>query len=207
MNNNINLKILEFRTEIDKMQDLINNKMLYFVTKASELVELSEDMYQIEKTIRLNKISLKSYLLDSPCCMALNENNILDYTIDELKNYLNQYEQSSNEDCFVYRSAIALYELLEEIENLVDDKINFEIDKVSELEASIKNIVKISSSEYRMLYDQIKVNLNDNYLVNNLIDEEGYKICVQLLNDIFNFYISGYPDISEEFLYHENNNN
>ena len=88
MDNNFSVKILESYMDIDKLHDDINNKLFHFITKATELVESSEDMYQIEKTIKLNKISLKGYILDSPCCSFLKENNVLDYTIEELKSIL-----------------------------------------------------------------------------------------------------------------------
>ena len=88
MSADLNLKILESYVEIDKIQDEINNKMFNFITNANQLVELSENDYQIEKTIKLNKISLKSYILDSPCCSSLQENNITNYSIEELKNFL-----------------------------------------------------------------------------------------------------------------------
>ena len=58
MNDNLNVKILESYVEIDKIHDEINNKMFNFITKANELVDLSEDDYQIERTLKLNKISL-----------------------------------------------------------------------------------------------------------------------------------------------------
>lgn len=207
MDNNLSVKILESYMDIDKIHDDINNKTFQFITKASELVELSEDMYQIEKTIKLNKISLKGYILDSPCCSFLKENNVLDYTITELKEYLNKYETSSNEDCSSYHIAILLYELLEEIEKLVDDKVDLEINKLSELEPLIKNISTTNSNEYEFLYNQIKSNITNNYLNNNLIDDKSFNLCIQFMNDIFNYYISGYPDIPNEFLFNENDNN
>ena len=52
MDNNLSVKILESYMDIDKIHDDINNKIFQFITKASELVELSEDMYQIERTIK-----------------------------------------------------------------------------------------------------------------------------------------------------------
>lgn len=99
MDNNYSVRILEAYMDIDKIHDDINNKIFEYITKATELVELSEDMYQIERTIKLNKISLKGYILDSPCCKALEENNISNYSIEELKQYLLKYEQTSNHDC------------------------------------------------------------------------------------------------------------
>ena len=33
-------------------------------------------------------------------------------------------------------------------------------------------------------------NYKNNYGVENKLDEKSYRICIQILNDIFNFYIS-----------------
>jgi Glu-tRNA(Gln) amidotransferase subunit E-like FAD-binding protein len=162
-------------------------------------------MYQIEKTIKLNKISLKGYVLDSPCCNLLKENNISNYSINELKEYLTRYESSSNEECSSYYLALSLYELLEEIEKLIDEKINLEIEKISELSNKINNIK--NSNDYERLYNEIKNDLNNNYLNQNLMDDKSFGICIQIINDIFNYYISGYPDIPDEYLYNENDNN
>ena len=114
---------------------------------------------------------------------------------------------SSNEDCSSYHVAILLYELLEEIEKLVDNKVNLEINKLSELDPLIKNISTINSNEYEFLYNQIKNNIANNYLNNNLIDDKSFDLCIQFMNDIFNYYISGYPDIPDEFLFNKNDNN
>lgn len=205
MDNNYSVKILEAYMDIDKLRDSINNMLFEFINKANELVEQSEDMYQIEKTIKLNKISLKGYILDSPCCSLLKENNISDYTINELKSYLVRYEKSSNENCTSYYLALSLYELLEEIEKMVDNKINLEIDKISELTNTINNVKNIDSDGYEDLYNEIKNELSNKYLNQNLIDDKSYGICIQILNDIFNFYIGGYPDIPDEYLYHGEN--
>lgn len=201
MDNKLSLKILESYMDIDKIHDDINSKMFQFITKANELVELSEDMYQIERTIKLNKISLKGYLLDSPCCAFLKENNVEDYTIEDLKNYLMEYEQLNNEDCSQYYLAVVLFELLEKIESLVEDKIDLEISKIFELTPLINNIDKINYNEYEKLYNEIKKELSDKYLNQNLIDDKSFKTCMGFVNDIFNFFISGYPDIPEEYLY------
>ena len=203
MENNLSVKVLEAYMDIDKIHDDINNKIFNFINKANELVDLSEDMYQIERTIKLNKISLKGYILDSPCCKMLEENNILNYSIEELKQYLMKYEQTSNDDCSSYYLVISLYELLETIEKLVDNKIELEMNKLSELVPSIREIENITDNNYENLYNQIKNQLGNDYLNKNLIDDKSFNICVQIMNDIFNYYISGYPDIPEEYLYHD----
>lgn len=198
MDNNLSVQILEIYMDIDKLQDSINNKMFQFITKANKLVELSEDMYQVEKTIQLNKISLKGYILDSPCCNLLKENNVSNYPIEDLKNYLNKYEVLSSEDCSSYYLAISLYKLLEEIEKLVDDKVNLEIEKISELTNIINNIK--NTTDYEKLYSDIKNDLNNKYLSHNLIDDKSFEICIQIINNIFNFYMNGYPDIPDEYI-------
>lgn len=203
MENNLSVKVLEAYMDIDKIHDDINNKIFNFITKANELVDLSEDMYQIERTIKLNKISLKGYILDSPCCKVLEENNISNYSIEELKQYLMKYEQTSNDDSSSYYLAISLYELLEIIEKLVDNKIELEMNKLAELVPSIGEIENITDNNYENLYNQIKNQLVNDYLNKNLIDDKSFNICVQIMNDIFNYYISWYPDIPEEYLYHD----
>lgn len=201
MDNTFSLKILESYIEMGKIQNKINSEMFNFITKANELVELSEDDYQIEKTSKLNKVSLKGYVLDSECCVNLSANNINDYSIDELKNYLIQYEKSFNVDYSNYFLALSLYEAIEEIENLVDNKVNLEIQKINELIPNINNIKSISKNEFDKLYLNLKNQL-DNYFKDNSLNEKSYNICIQILNDIFNFYINGYPNIPDEYLYH-----
>ena len=202
MDNNLNVKILESYVEIDKIHDDINNKIFNFITKANELVELSDDDYQIEKTLKLNKISLKGYVLDSDLCNQLNENNMNDYSIDELKNYIMQYEKSFNTDYSQYLLALSLYELIEDIEEQVDSKIELEINELSNIIQDISNIKNLDKNDYDKAYYNYKSQL-DNCFKEDKLDEKSYEICIQILNDIFNFYISGYPNIPDEYLYHE----
>lgn len=202
MNNDLSLKIVDFYVEIDKINDEITNKFYNFITKANELVELSEDDYQIEKTLKLNKISLKAFILDSSCCVALNDNNITNYSIKDLNGYLMQYEQSTNEDYSKYYLAVSLYENVEDIEKLVDKKISLETKELSQIVSDINNIKGADKNKYETLYFDIKNKL-DEFLKNNRLDEKSYDICIQILNDIFNFYISGYPIIPDKYLYKE----
>ena len=204
MNENLNVKILESYVEIDKIHDDINNKIFNFITKANELVELSEDDYQIEKTLMLNKISLKGYVLDSDLCNELSKNNINDYSINELKNYIIQYEKSFDIDYSQYLLALSLYELIEDVEKQVDSKIELEISELSNIIQSISDIKNTDKTNYENLYYNFKSQLDDCFKENK-VDEKSYGICIQILNDIFNFYISGYPNIPDEYLYHEEN--
>ena len=161
MDNNLSVKILESYVEIDKIHNDINNKVFNFITKANELVELSDDDYQIEKTLKLNKISLKGYVLDSDLCNQLNENNMNDYSIDELKNYFNQYESSSNTDYSNYSLALSLYELIENIETKVDSKIELEINELSNIIQNISDIKNTDKTNYENLYFNFKNQLDN----------------------------------------------
>lgn len=194
----MNEEIVYSYMNINKIQNDINDKIFKFITKANELVELSEDDYQIEKTLKLNKISLKGYVLDSDCCISLKESDINNYSIEELKNYLTKY----NSDYSKYLFALSLYELIEDIEEQIDKKINLEINELSNIISNIDNIKSINDEEYEKLYYNIKNQL-DNYLKDNGLDDKSYDICIQIINDIFNFYISGYPNIPDEYLYHD----
>lgn len=199
MDNNLNVKILEAYVEIDKIHDDINNKMFNFITKANELVELSDDDYQIEKSLMLNKISLNGYVLDSDLCNQLNANNMTDYSIDELKISFSQYEKTSNNDCTNYLLALSLYELIEDIENNVDYKIELEIHELSNIIPNISDIKNTDKTNYENIYYNFKNQL-DNHFNNKRLDDKSYNICIQILNDIFNFYISGYPNIPDEYI-------
>lgn len=202
MSENLSLRILKSYAEIAKIHDDINNRIFNFITKANELVELSDDDYQIEKTLMLNKISLKGYILDSDCCIQLNNNNINNYSIDELKNYITQYEKILNTDYSNYLLALSLYELIEDIESKVDSKIDLEINKLSNMITNISDVKNAEKNNYENLYYNFKNQL-DNYFKENQLDEKSYNVCIQILNDIFNYFISGYPTIPDEYLYYE----
>ena len=64
----------------------------------------------------------------------------------------------------------------------------------------MNTISNIDKSKYEELYTMFKQQLDDFYR-NKQLDDQAYKICIQMLNDIFNFYINGYPLIPAEYLY------
>ena len=73
---------------------------------------------------------------------------------------------------------------------------------------SYENIEKLEeTNQYEELYNSIKDKLTNDLLNKNLIDDNSFGKIVLMLNDSFNFFISGYPDIPDEFLFNENDNN
>lgn len=191
---NVVVDILELFTEKQKYDKKINNTMFNFLTRAPELVDLSDDIYQIEHSIILNKISLKDYILSSELCKMLKENNIKDYSTEILKKYMVQYENKSSINIYPYKLALELYEELEELENIESIKITYEMDKLGDY-IEIKNIVNLSKKEYQNFYDTLVKKIRIEFLNNNLIDDKIYNYIIQILNDIFNYYLYGSKEI------------
>lgn len=187
------LKIFEVYEKIEILNNEIDGSLTDFIIHANQLVELSEDDYQIEKTIRLNKISLKDYILNSSCCLTLKENNITHYSLEELERFLIQYEERFHEDLSRYYLAISLYQQLENIESLVDSKIEMEITAVSYYYGDIQLIKKQDKKEYETLYGAIKEAIAIDYKHDRLTHQE-YLIYIKLVDDIFEFYNIGYPN-------------
>lgn len=197
MNNieNIGIEILEIFTEKQNYDDKFNNLMLNFITKAYELVEMSQDLYQVEHTIKLNKISLKDYILNSYICNTLKNNNINSYSKDELKEFMDRYENKNIFDIKPYRLALELYEKLEELENLESEKIDYELTRLGNILKEIFEIKVLSKGQYQELYNNILLKVKEKYLDNNLIDDKINNYIVQILNDIFNYYLYGNKEI------------
>lgn len=194
---NISNNILEIYNDKQKYDEQINSLMLDFMTKANELVEKSNDMYQIEHSIRLNEISLKDYILRSDFCVLLKQNNVVDYTIEELEQYMNNYEyQNSEFDMYKYKLALSLYKELEKIKQIIDKKIDMEVSRIENIINSINGIKNINNKgEYQNLFNKVNIEIKQKYIDTNIIDDTASNYINQIINDIFNYYIDGYKNI------------
>lgn len=193
----INEKIIEIYQKKEKADEKITNLINDFLTKAHELVTLSNDFYQIEKTIRLNKISLKDYLLNSEICKYLEETNNVFYTLNDLKRYITTYEKVNNMELTSYTMAINLYEELERIEKLEDRKIEYELESLIPFIKDLENL-KSLTSDYQTLYNSCLNNLKIAYLDKGLISQSNYQYLRYILADIFNYYEKGHLKISRD---------
>lgn len=193
----INEKIIEIYQKKEKADEKITNLINAFLTKANELVSLSNDFYQIEKTIRLNKISLKDYLLNSEICKYLEETNNVFYTLNDLKRYITTYEKVNNMELTSYTMAINLYEELEKIEKLEDRKIEYELESLIPFIKDLENL-KSLTSDYQTLYNSCLNNLKIAYLDKGLISQSNYQYLRYILADIFNYYEKGHLKISRD---------
>ena len=188
---NIKDEILEIFTEKQNYDEKYNSLMFDFLTKAYELVELSEDLYQVENTIKLNQISLKDYILNSEICNFLKKNNFNNYSIEDLKEYMQKCENQNISNIASYKLALELYEKLEEIKNIENLKIDYEISQMGNLLDNINNVKNIDKDKYQELYKDLLQQVKVKYLDNNLIDNKLNEYLVQILNDIFNYYLYG----------------
>ncbi len=195
---NIKDEILEIFTEKQNYDEKYNSLMFDFLTKAYELVELSEDLYQVENTIKLNQISLKDYILNSEICNFLKKNNFNNYSIEDLKEYMQKCENQNISNIASYKLALELYEKLEEIKNIENLKIDYEISQMGNLLDNINNVKNIDKDKYQELYKDLLQQVKVKYLDNNLIDNKLNEYLVQILNDIFNYYLYGNKKIPLE---------
>lgn len=195
---NIKDEILEIFTEKQNYDEKYNSLMFDFLTKAYELVELSEDLYQVENTIKLNQISLKDYILNSEICNFLKKKNFNNYSIEDLKEYMQKCENQNISNIASYKLALELYEKLEEIKNIENLKINYEISQMGNLLDNINNVKNIDKDKYQELYKDLLQQVKVKYLDNNLIDNKLNEYLVQILNDIFNYYLYGNKKIPLE---------
>lgn len=186
--------------EIKEYNEKINKEIQNFIIKAKELEQLSNNEYEIQKTLKDNKIFLRGYILESSIPITLEEMNMKDYTMEELRNYMEKYEyQNKNENFTSYYIAFDLYDIIDRIEELTDNKIDFEMDIFTKMNINIKRIFTLDKSEYELFFQEIA-----NYLQHNLLENIEYNNYLELLNDIFNYYINGYPNIPAGYLYNEN---
>ena len=192
---NVDTKILEIFVKKRDYDEEYNNLMFSFVTKAYELVELSENLYQLERTIELNQISLKDYILNSEICIFLKKKNINNYSIADLKLIMLKYENQNISNITSYKLALELYEKLEELKNIESKKIDYELKQISNILKGISNIENISKDKYYDLYSQLLRQIKVEYLDKELIDDKINNYIIEILSDIFNYYLYGNKEI------------
>ena len=86
-------------------------------------------------------------------------------------------------------------EKLDEIKSIENAKIDYEINRMSNILEDISNVENIDKDKYQDLYNHLLEQIKVNYLDNNLIDDKINNYVVQILNDIFNYYLYGNKEI------------
>ena len=106
-----------------------------------------------------------------------------------------KYENQNISDITSYKLALELYEKLDEIKNIENAKIDYEIKRMSNILEDISNVENIDKDKYQDLYNRLLEQIKVKYLDNNLIDDKINNYVVQILNDIFNYYLYGNKEI------------
>lgn len=188
---------------IFNMRNTMLNKQydnyLLFSSKCLELEKKSEYKYKIQKTLELNKNFFHGFLLDSQICDYLKNTGHINYSIEELKRFIVEFGNSIVDDSSPYLMAAKLYEFADNIERLVDNRIKEEINVLSKLDSSIKKIDKLPKDKYQNLYNEIKSGIEKKLLQTNIIDDYIMELSILILNDIFDYYINGYPNLPEDY--------
>ena len=188
--NGIILELIDERLKYDKKY---SDLLFELINKSYKLVDDTHGVYQVEKTISLNKISLKDYVLSSNVCLALKDNNISNYTISELKDYIRLYSNNSYEDITPYIKALGIYEEYVKLEKIEKEKIDFEINKLSIIIHDIKGLDFLNKNELKEKYDKLVMDLQNQTFDNKLLDS-----LLQTIGEIFNYYIYGNKELPIE---------
>lgn len=190
------MNVKEIILKVSAYNKQIEEQLEDFTTGCYTLKETSAGKYQVQKTTLLNKIYLQGYILDSKLCRQFKANNITNYSLTNLRDYITKNYNNLDTDYTSYYQALSLYEKANNLEELIDDKIELEIDLLSNYE---KNIEKLKYQELKKeqlvaFYKEIKEKLVKK-LTNNIMASQTKNSILIILNDVFEFFWSGYPTI------------
>lgn len=190
------MNVKEIILKVSAYNKQIEEQLEDFTTGCYTLKETSAGKYQVQKTTPLNKIYLQGYILDSKLCRQFKANNITNYSLTNLRDYITKNYNNLDTDYTSYYQAMSLYEKANNLEELIDDKIELEIDLLSNYE---KNIEKLKYQELKKeqlvaFYKEIKEKLVKK-LTNNIMASQTKNSILIILNDVFEFFWSGYPTI------------
>lgn len=190
------MNVKEIILKVSAYNKQIEEQLEDFTTGCYTLKETSAGKYQVQKTTRLNKIYLQGYILDSKLCRQFKANNITNYSLTNLKDYITKNYNNLDTDYASYYQALSLYEKANNLEELIDDKIELEIDLLSNYEKDIEKLKyqELKKEQLVAFYKEIKEKLVKK-LTNNIMASQTKNSILIILNDVFEFLWSGYPTI------------
>lgn len=190
------MNVKEIILKVSAYNKQIEEQLEDFTTGCYTLKETSSGKYQVQKTTRLNKIYLQGYILDSKLCRQFKANNITNYSLTNLKDYITKNYNNLDTDYTSYYQALSLYEKANNLEELIDDKIELEIDLLSNYEKDIEKLKyqELKKEQLVAFYKEIKEKLVKK-LTNNIMASQTKNSILIILNDVFEFFWSGYPTI------------
>lgn len=195
------IRISIINTAIQRIEgyQLYTQTLYQFLQSGNELVELTDDLYQIEKTLELNRISIKGMILDSNLCKWLDQAGIK-YTLTDLRKYLNEQYNNENIDVEVINKEINLYET-------IDNLIRFENNQIDQMASLIGNIINDNVLLKRIKNKNIihenksnVVNKISNLLKDEVLDLFTHKLLENMVSQIFNNYLGTDNDVINNML-------
>ena len=190
------MNVKEIILKVSAYNKQIEEQLEDFTTGCYNLKETSAGKYQVQKTTLLNKIYLQGYILDSKLCRQFKANNITNYSLTNLRDYITKNYNNLDTDYTSYYQALSLYEKANNLEELIDDKIELEIDLLSNYEKDIEKLKyqELKKEQLVAFYKEIKEKLVKK-LTNNIMASQTKNSILIILNDVFEFFWSGYPTI------------
>lgn len=191
-----NEEITNYYNKIIDYNNKIYEKYSEFITKSNNLKIESNNNFELQNSLELNKIMLQGYILDSDLCKSLKEIYDKNYSIDDLKKLFEQNMFKSNDINYKsYYLAIELYDLADKIEELIENKIEYEINFINIFDNKQERLNNINY--YEKQNSDIKNELVKLIRSSNLSEEKIYN-AILVLNDILDFFENGYPLINIE---------
>ena len=166
-----NKRLLITNTKLvkDKMYNEIESDIKKFIIEFN----MSGLEYDIEPKINRMIILLKGDILNSDFCKLLESKNI-EFTADELLNYIHSAEFSNGDNLDDVKLNIKLYKLLE---NINEKNINLKSILLNTINVILeKNYDKIDSNEFNIITKEL--------VQNNTLDELTFKYILEFYNYI-----------------------
>ena len=166
-----NKRLLIINTKLvkDKMYNEIESNIKKFIIEFN----MSGLEYDIEPKINRMIILLKGDILNSDFCKMLESKNI-EFTADELLNYIHSAEFSNGDNLDDVKLNIKLYKLLE---NINEKNINLKSILLNTINVILeKNYDKIDSNEFNIITKEL--------VQNNTLDELTFKYILEFYNYI-----------------------
>ena len=166
-----NKRLLITNTKLvkDKMYNEIESDIKKFIIEFN----MSGLEYDIEPKINRMIILLKGDILNSDFCKLLESKNI-EFTADELLNYIHSAEFNNGDNLDDVKLNIKLYKLLE---NINEKNINLKSILLNKINVILeKNYDKIDSNEFNIITKEL--------VQNNTLDELTFKYILEFYNYI-----------------------
>ena len=166
-----NKRLLIINTKLvkDKMYNEIESNIKNFIIEFN----MSGLEYDIEPKINRMIILLKGDILNSDFCKMLESKNI-EFTADELLNYIHSAEFSNGDNLDDVKLNIKLYKLLE---NINEKNINLKSILLNTINVILeKNYDKIDSNEFNIITKEL--------VQNNTLDELTFKYIIEFYDYI-----------------------